>query len=52
MVDLHCQLPGLEGDPDVIWGRLAAVTERQVIAGAKLRVPDRDTVLLHVVRTT
>jgi len=49
MVDLHCQLPGLDGDPDAIWGRLAASAERQVIAGVELRVPDRDTVLLHVV---
>jgi Uncharacterised nucleotidyltransferase len=48
MVDLHCQLPGLDGDPDVIWGRLAASAGRQVIAGVELRVPDRDTVLLHV----
>lgn len=49
MVDLHCQLPGLDGDPDAMWGRLAASAERQVIAGVELRVPDRDTVLLHVV---
>jgi hypothetical protein len=49
MVDLHCQLPGLDGDPDAIWGRLAASAERQVIAGVELRVPDHDTVLLHVV---
>lgn len=48
-VDLHCQLPGLDGDPDAIWGRLAESAERQVIAGVELRVPDRDTVLLHVV---
>jgi len=49
MVDLHCQLPGLDGDPDAIWGRLAASAERQLIAGVELQVPDRDTVLLHVV---
>jgi hypothetical protein len=49
MVDLHCQLPGLNGDPDAIWGRLAASADRQVIAGVELQVPDRDTVLLHVV---
>ena len=49
MVDLHCRLPGLEGDPDAIWDRLAARAERQVIGGVELRVPDRDTVLLHVV---
>ena len=49
MVDLHCQLPGLDGDPDAIWGCLAASAERQVIGGVELRVPDRDAVLLHVV---
>jgi DnaJ-domain-containing protein 1 len=49
MVDLHCQLPGLDGDPDAIWDRLAASADRQVIAGVESRVPDRDTVLLHVV---
>jgi hypothetical protein len=49
MVDLHCQLPGLDGDADAIWGRLTVSAERQVIAGVELRVPDRDTVLLHVV---
>jgi Uncharacterised nucleotidyltransferase len=49
MVDLHCRLPGLDGDPDAIWGCLAASAERQVIGGVELRVPDRDTVLLHVV---
>ncbi len=48
MVDLHCQLPGLDGDPDAIWGCLAASAERQVIGGVELRVPDRDAVLLHV----
>src|SRR4029077_12621373 len=49
MVDLHCQLQGLDGDPDAVWGRFAASAERQVIGGVELRVPDRDTVLLHVV---
>ncbi len=49
MVDLHCQLPGLEGDPDAVWGCLAASAERQIIGGVELRVPDRDVVLLHVV---
>jgi hypothetical protein len=49
MVDLHCQLPGLDGDPDAIWGRLAASAERLVIGGVELRVPDHDVVLLHVV---
>jgi hypothetical protein len=41
--------PGLDGDPDAIWSHVAASAERQVIAGVELRVPDRDTVLLHVV---
>jgi Uncharacterised nucleotidyltransferase len=49
MVDLHCQLPGLDGNPNAIWSNLAARAERQVIAGVELRVPDRDMVLLHVV---
>lgn len=49
MVDLHCQLSGLDGDPDAIWGRLVARAERQVIGGVELCVPDRDAVLLHVV---
>jgi hypothetical protein len=48
MVDLHWQLPELDGDPDEVWGHLAASTERQVIAGVELSVPDRATVLLHV----
>jgi hypothetical protein len=48
MVDLHCQLPGLDGEPDAIWDYLAASAERQVIGGVELRVPDRDAVLLHV----
>jgi hypothetical protein len=49
MVDLHCQLPGLDGDPGAIWGRLEACVERLDIGGVELRVPDRDAVLLHVV---
>lgn len=49
MVDLHCQLPGLNGNPDAIWDRIAASAERQMIGGVELQVPDRDTVLLHVV---
>lgn len=48
MVDLHCQLQGLDGDPDEIWGYLAASSERQVIGGVELSVPSRDAVLLHV----
>ncbi len=49
MVDLHCQLQGLDGDPEAIWGCFAAGAERQVIGGVELRVPGRDAVLLHVV---
>ncbi len=49
MVDLHCQLPGLDGDQEAIWRRLATSDERQMIAGVELRVPDHDVVLLHVV---
>jgi hypothetical protein len=49
IVDLHRQLPELDGDPHAIWGCLSAGAERQVIGGIELRVPDRDTVLLHVV---
>ncbi len=48
-VDLHCRLPGLDGDPDAIWECLAAGAGRQVIGGAELHVLDRDAVLLHVV---
>jgi hypothetical protein len=48
IVDLHCRLPGLDGDPDAIWDRLAASADRQVIGGVELRVPDRNAVLLHV----
>lgn len=47
-VDLHCQLPGLNSDPDAIWERLTASADRQVIGGVELRVPSRDFVLLHV----
>lgn len=48
MVDLHCVLPGLDGDPNAIWASLLERSDHQVIGGAKLRVPDRDAVLLHV----
>jgi hypothetical protein len=48
MVDLHCQLPGLDGDPVAIWRCLAASAELQMIGGVELRVPARDAVLLHV----
>jgi len=49
MVDLHCQLPGLDGDPRAFWDRVASRAERQAIAGVELRVLDREMVLLHVV---
>jgi hypothetical protein len=49
MVDLHCRVPGLDGDPDAVWDSLAASAERQVIGGVELRVPGSDAVLLHVV---
>jgi Uncharacterised nucleotidyltransferase len=49
VVDLHCRLSGLDGDPDAIWSCFAASAEWQVIGGVELRVPDGDTVLLHVV---
>ncbi len=49
MVDLHCQLQGLDGHPDAIWRCLAGSAEWQVIDGVELRVPDHDAVLLHVV---
>lgn len=48
MVDLHCVLPGLDGDPDAIWASLLANSERQVIGDAELWIPDRDTLLLHI----
>jgi hypothetical protein len=48
MVDLHCVLPGLDGDPGMIWASFLASSERQVIGAAELRVPDRATLLLHV----
>ncbi len=48
MVDLHCQLQGLDGDPDAIWGCFAASAERQIIGGVELCVPGRDAVLLHL----
>jgi hypothetical protein len=49
IVDLHCQLSGLDGDPNAIWSHLAASANRQVIGGVELLVPERDAVLLHVV---
>jgi hypothetical protein len=47
-VDLHCVLPGLDGEPSVIWSSLLARSEYHVIEGTRLRVPDRDALLLHV----
>ncbi len=49
MVDLHCQLPGLDGDPVAVWDCLSARADRLVIGGLELCVPDRNAVLLHVV---
>jgi hypothetical protein len=48
MVDLHCCLPGLGQDPELIWASLLTNCELQVIAGAELRVPDRHSLLLHL----
>jgi Uncharacterised nucleotidyltransferase len=48
IVDLHCVLPGLDGDPSAIWASLLSKTERQFIGGAQLRVFDRHNLLLHV----
>jgi hypothetical protein len=47
-VDLHCTLDGLEGSPDLIASSLMAEAERQMIAGAQLRIPDRSALLLHI----
>lgn len=48
MVDLHCVIPGLHGDPTVIWADLIAKAEPRTKDGVELRVPDQDTLLLHV----
>jgi hypothetical protein len=48
MVDLHHQLPGLEGDSDAIWKHLSENAAQQRIGGLDLRVLDRDALLLHV----
>jgi len=47
-VDLHRALPGLDGDPQAVWDSLHARAHRQQIAGAQLKVPDRDALLLHI----
>lgn len=47
-VDLHCVLPGLEGNPSMIWSSLIARSEDFVLDGTRIRVPDRDALLLHV----
>lgn len=47
-VDLHCVLPGLDGDPDKVWSSLLAGSESYVLEGMQLRVPNRDALLLHV----
>jgi putative nucleotidyltransferase-like protein len=47
-LDLHCTLHGLEGSPELIVSSLMAGAERQVIAGAELRVPSRAALALHV----
>ncbi len=48
MVDLHCAIPGLHGDPTVIWADLITKAESRTKDGIELRVPDKDTLLLHV----
>jgi Uncharacterised nucleotidyltransferase len=47
-VDLHRALPGLDGDPQAIWDSLRMRSQRQLVAGELLSVPDRDAVLLHI----
>jgi hypothetical protein len=47
-VDLHCVLPGLDGEPSMVWSSLLAGSGYYVIDGTRLRVPDRDALLLHV----
>jgi Uncharacterised nucleotidyltransferase len=48
VVDLHHAIPGLFGDPSAIWASVRTRSERQLIGGAELCVPDRTTVLMHV----
>lgn len=47
-LDLHCALHGLDGDLELVWSSLVAGAERQVIAGAELRVLGRPALLLHI----
>ena len=47
-VDLHCTLHGLDASPALIVSSLMAGAERQLIAGAELRVPARAALLLLV----
>jgi len=47
-VDLHCTLHGLFGDPRAVWESFAAGGHVQQIGGARLRVPNRAALLLHV----
>lgn len=48
VVDLHCAIPGLFGDPNMIWDELWAKTKGFIVAGVELPVPNQETVLLHV----
>ncbi len=48
-VDLHCTIPGLFERPEAIWADISARSERLHVGGIELSVPDRDTLLLHVV---
>jgi hypothetical protein len=48
-VDLHSTIPGLFESPEAIWANISARSERLHVGGIELSVPDRDTVLLHVV---
>jgi Uncharacterised nucleotidyltransferase len=48
-VDLHSAIPGLFGSPESIWADISARSERLHVGGIELSIPDRDTLLLHVV---
>jgi hypothetical protein len=48
-VDLHSTIPGLFESPESIWADISARSERLHVGGIELSVPDRDTLLLHVV---
>jgi hypothetical protein len=47
-IDLHCSIPGLFGDPDLIWSELFTTSEWLTIANADVAVPNRDFALLHI----